>query len=388
MPTSSAICGANTAPGRRERELWGLTIVASLGCNFDCPYCYEDKTPALSSDEVAADMVRLVDDSLPNMTGMSVTWFGGEPLLAKRQVMKLSDAFIERCDSAGVQYGASIITNGWHLTGETAKALAERRVRSAQVTLDGPPGIHEQYRPTVSGKPSFWRIVENVADASEHMKINVRVNIDGGNVDRVEDLLTTLADAGLAEKVFVYPGRLMNETDVATSPSATYGGHCFGREDFSQIELDFQALATSLGFPAAGLPGPSTTPCVAVRATDVVVGPSGELWKCWDNVGDMTRVMGHISDYQVVDSAEVGRWLGYSPFDDDQCTECVALPTCMGGCAHHAFNGGIATPSAARSASAAKSECSTRHVDGSVSRRSEPGVRPPWGYERQLCRCR
>jgi uncharacterized protein len=32
------------------------------------------------------------------------------------------------------------------------------------------------------------------------------------------------------------------------------------------------------------------------------------------------------------------KWLKYDPFNNDECCNCIALPVCMGGCAHHALD--------------------------------------------------
>ena len=45
-----------------------------------------------------------------------MTWFGGEPLLAKEVIYRLSEAFIARTHDAGIAYTANIITNGYLLT--------------------------------------------------------------------------------------------------------------------------------------------------------------------------------------------------------------------------------------------------------------------------------
>jgi uncharacterized protein len=37
---------------RHNTDHFALTIVTSLGCNFDCPYCYEAKHPSVMNEEV------------------------------------------------------------------------------------------------------------------------------------------------------------------------------------------------------------------------------------------------------------------------------------------------------------------------------------------------
>lgn len=97
---------------RYDPTRFGLTLVTSLGCNFDCPYCFEAKHPSIMDDRVVEGILRVVDDRLPSIAAMTATWFGGEPLIGKAPLLALSDAFIERCDRAGVDYSATITTNG------------------------------------------------------------------------------------------------------------------------------------------------------------------------------------------------------------------------------------------------------------------------------------
>jgi uncharacterized protein len=74
-----------------------------------------------------------------------------------------------------------------------------------------------------------------------------------------------------------------------------------------------------------------------VRSNEVVVGSEGELYKCWDSVGNRHDVIGTIFDY-ANQNGRMRRWLDYDPFSDQECTSCVALPVCMGGCAHHGMD--------------------------------------------------
>jgi len=324
---------------RHDTTSFGLTIVTSLGCNFDCPYCFEAKHPSILSPAVEASVLRVLDDQLPRIDDFHVTWFGGEPLVGKRPLLSLSDEFIARCDAASVDYGASIITNGYLLTADTCRELQERRVTSAQVGLDGPPEHHDRMRPLANGDPSFWRIVENLHHAVEHMEVVVRVNLDSTNVDGVEPLLQILADEGLAGKLGVYPGHIVGVAENPSAPSTTYetAHTCVTTPEFAGLSQEFSRQAARFGFGVTGLPQSSGTPCTAVRANELVVGSEGELYKCWDSVGSSFEVIGHIDDYQNT-NGRMRRWLSYDPFKNDECVSCIALPVCMGGCAHHAMD--------------------------------------------------
>ena len=45
---------------RRNAGRFHLMIVTSLGCNFDCPYCFEAKHPSLMQDAVQERLLRLL----------------------------------------------------------------------------------------------------------------------------------------------------------------------------------------------------------------------------------------------------------------------------------------------------------------------------------------
>jgi uncharacterized protein len=322
---------------RHDTSHFAMTLVTSLGCNFDCPYCFEAKHPSIMSDAVVAALLQVLDSQLPRISSFNAAWFGGEPLVGKRPLLELSDEFIARCDAAGVEYSASITTNGYLLDEETCRELHERRVSSVQVGLDGPPDVHDRMRPLANGKGTFWKIVQNLHHAVDYFPIAVRMNVDSENIDRAEELLQILEAEGLGGKLTVYLGQLVGVDDGNASPSATYRPRCFNIPEFARAELAFTQLTAKYGFGDPVLPTPSGAPCTAVRANEVVVGSEGELYKCWDSVGNPREVIGSIFDYTNLNGRR-RRWLEYDPFSDEECRGCVALPVCMGGCAHHGMD--------------------------------------------------
>lgn len=332
-----ALLAQRYAASRDDRSRFALTIVTSLGCNFDCPYCFEAKHPSIMSREVEAAVLQALDDQLPRIGSVFVTWFGGEPLVGKKPLLALSDAFIERCDRAGVGYGASIVTNGYLLTEQTCSQLRDRRVTDTQVSLDGPSEFHDRMRPLAGGGGNFWRIVENLHHAVNYLDVSIRMNVDRDNFPHAEALLQILAAEGFAGKLAVYPGQIVGVDENPLAPSAGYAGHCFTNRDFALAAREFAQLTARYGFGSPSLPRPTGAPCTAVRANELVVGSKGELYKCWDSVGNTREVIGDIRDYQNA-NGRLARWLKYDPFANAECRGCIALPVCTGGCAHHAMD--------------------------------------------------
>ena len=322
---------------RYDTSQFGLTIVTSLGCNFDCPYCFEAKHPSIMDDEVQQVLLNVVDDQLHRIKNLRVTWFGGEPLVGKKAVFALSRHFIDRCDAAQVGYSATITTNGFLLDEETCDQLRASRVESAQVCLDGPPEVHDQMRPLAGGKGTFWQIVENLRHAAQYLNISVRVNVDKQNLAQAERLMQILVAEGFAGRIHVYPGQIVGVNDGVPSPSALYHRSCFTNPEFARAELEFIGLAHSYGFATRALPSPVATPCTAVRANELVVGSKGEMYKCWESVGNPHEVIGNIREYKET-NGRLQKWLKYDPFCNTECRNCIALPVCMGGCASHAMD--------------------------------------------------
>jgi uncharacterized protein len=325
------------AASRSLKSRFVLTLVTSLGCNFDCPYCFEAKHPSIMDKGVQSAVLRILEDQLPRIQSFSVTWFGGEPLVGKKPLLALSDAFIERCERANVAYDADITTNGYLLDERTCRALRDRKVTSLQLCLDGPPEIHDRMRPRANGHGTFWHIIENLHYAIKYMKVRIRMNVDTANFEHAEELLQILTAEGFAGKVFVYPGQIVGVNDGSAAPSETYRTRCFTNREFAHAALKFSKIAKQYGFCRPSLPRPVGAPCTAVRENELIVGSKGELYKCFESVGNRFEVIGHVDDYFDL-GGRLNKWLSYDPFANSECRSCIALPVCMGGCPHHAMN--------------------------------------------------
>lgn len=329
---------ARYAFGRTAKSHLALTVISSLGCNFDCPYCYEEKRPEIIKSEVEKAILKFVDDRIAKgLETLVVHWLGGEPLLGKKKILAMSDQLLAKAEMNGIEYRSYITTNGSLLTAKTATELVRAGIRRAQITLDGPPEIHDRMRPTRKGSGTFWQILSNIKAVAEIIPVVIRINVDKENYHHINRLLDILEDNHLRDKIEIYVGHLISVNDGAVQPSATYTRPCFNTAEFAATERYFNDSVTERGFKSRVLDGPILTPCMAMREEEYVIGSSGELYKCWKSVGNPNEIVGNISDYANPNS-RVHRWLAYDPFEDQECRSCSALPVCMGGCAHHTFD--------------------------------------------------
>lgn len=324
------------AQGRFDRHHLGLTIVTSLGCNFDCPYCFEAKHPSLLQRDVSDAILGYVAARADTLESLSVSWFGGEPLLGLKSLGHLSDLFDQLCASNKIDYTARITTNGYLLDDSACAELLRCHVSHIQVTLDGPQDLHDRMRPLVSGRGTFDTIVKNLHGAVDDFTVDVRINVDSESFLRTEELLAYLEE-GFAGRLNVYLAQLVDVSDSPSAPSASYGVRCFDNREFADAERQFDEMADRHGLGRAKLATPLGAPCTAVRANDLVIGSRGELYKCYESIGNPAEVIGHIRDYREP-GGRASKWLQYDPFSDPECRGCIALPVCMGGCAHHGLD--------------------------------------------------
>ena len=167
-----------------------LTICPTMGCNFDCPYCFENHRQGKMSLEVQDNVIALAERMFDaaGTKNLSVTWFGGEPLLAPDIIESLSLRLIELVQKRGGKYVASIITNGYLLTKENIEMLDRMQVKNCQVTIDGLGDTHNATRHLAGGGPTFDKIVDNLKNHKIPFMVDIRHNVHEDNQSEIEEL--------------------------------------------------------------------------------------------------------------------------------------------------------------------------------------------------------
>jgi len=320
---------ARSLVSRYASSSFGLTIVPTLDCNFACEYCFETHNKEYMSEETADQVVEFARGFLQGVRRFHLSWFGGEPLMARKIMDRVSRGLIQVCDEMGIAFSSDVVTNGYLLTEKNIEWLRELRVNQVQVTFDGDKETHDSRRRLKDGRPTFDVLIANLKKAAGKFKLNVRINIDKNNVDKVRNIYPVIEESGLSNDVFVYFGTIFTATEACKD----YEASCLDVDALGKILLDYHGEALeknreylTFPFPLAILGG-----CGAMKPTQFIIDAHGGLHKCLNTVGTDEDKLGHISQ-PVEMTPDLSWWLTWNPLNEPDCRECRALPLCGGGC--------------------------------------------------------
>lgn len=304
-----------------------LTIAPTRACNFACPYCFEEnRTASLMTEETEEKLVRFIEKH-KQVTKLGLTWYGGEPLLYFDKIKNLN----AKIESLGKDYSSFIVTNGYLLTPEVIAQLDNLKITNMQITLDGKKETHDSRRYLIGGGPTFDKIIGNIDNlmASDWKGIlRIRVNVDPSNRQEyayVHNFIRERYPQHFEKRVTVYPGFVHSEA-VNPDTSCFFDSNDKGKflADVYQ-EYGINALSA---FPYMVMGG-----CTMTKRNAYVVGPEGELYKCWDDVGNPDFEIGSIDSFLNWNMPLVAEsMIGASFLEDEACQECFYFPICDGGC--------------------------------------------------------
>lgn len=306
-----------------------LIIATTLDCQFRCFYCYESHPKVYMTDEVKQAVLRLVEHHAMSGKNISVVWYGGEPMLDFESICMFSKKFIDVCQTYGVSYRASMISNGYLFPPEKIAVLDELRIEAVQITLDGMKDIHEQRRPLMNSNSSFDCIIQNMKNIKKKTdaEVHLRINVDKSNIESAYELVRYCSYVGLNE-IDVNLG--MMKVFGCDHLCGVYNPNLFTMKEFSEEFLRFRDYIEDLGFEKAVkkmVPEYKINSCTMDAPNSYVIDPYGWVYKCISQVGQKEHNVGN-----VLTGFDERPHTIYSPFLSKQCSSCKYFPVCKGGC--------------------------------------------------------
>jgi uncharacterized protein len=176
-----------------------LFVLPTEKCNFRCTYCYEKFDIGRMKPATVEAVKAFISQRIPTLDVLSVEWFGGEPLLAKPVILDISEHIQLSLESApSVVYAGSMTTNGYLLDLATATALVGLQVRSFQISLDGPPDVHDESRVRADGSGTFSEIWDNLLalrDSDLSFQVMLRLHFTPKTAARLHALIDLINEA-------------------------------------------------------------------------------------------------------------------------------------------------------------------------------------------------
>lgn len=313
-----------------NQDILSLILVPTLLCNFDCPYCFESNKINSKIDHSFIDkLIRFINEH-EKAKKIAITWYGGEPLLGFRQIQEILSN-IEKIEDK-IIISQSLVTNGYLLSSKIIDYFKKHKLTSIQITIDGEEDTHNNTRfLKKSLKPTFKTIVSNIdnlVDIFPECKISIRININKNNMDEYISLNKKMTEKW-GNKVIIYPGFIRQDTRDGRSLCSS---SIFSDEIFS-----FYQTLRKNGIQQNLYPKKVVKGCMINSINSYIIGPKGEIYKCWNDVSNEDKIIGYIDRKEIINKELFHRYLNISPFEDKKCRECFLLPLCSGGCGWYRY---------------------------------------------------
>ena len=377
---------------RTDHSTMKIAIGLTYACNCRCIYCYEqDKivNKQRIPDDVQEAICRFIQDRFDQhpFEKLIVQWYGGEPTLCLDIIAAMAKLFIAWCDEHGVTYDSNGLSNGVRLDAEAAQLLAEARVSSIYLTIDGPRDLHNARRPAVDADDPFERNMEAIANLrAAGIVPYAAMNTDKVNAARWEELeaftqerfglhvnpvklndyahsyecapsiggpggMHAAAAAGAAATGTGAAATCAAATDAAATPESGSESEMAKRIAFAPPDFDLythpEFARQQFAWFAGGNPTaddvravlqPAPNFCAGQTDGYFVIDSLGDVYKCDGWMGEPGHALFNLLDSEVVervatdpDAPEL-HVVTFDPFESAKCRACELLPLCWGNC--------------------------------------------------------
>lgn len=310
-----------------------LYVLPTLNCNFVCPYCIQNEYTSNSCDEMSDETINqlsywicgfvqknkdiiIESQSLNKESNLvKLVFFGGEPTLYNEKNWKLLD-LLKTSLPEWLKLSFTIITNGFGIDNDTLIKYKIRGLSGLQITLDGPPEIHDTRRTPKDNTPTFYNILDTIKRSIElGIKIAVRINIDEGNVDSISQLIDLLDENKLSGTLHLNIAPV--DKNCTTSVFDGHQQSVLGKfyDIFKKALMSNYTVSMWESF------------CGVYARSFFVVTPDGNLYKC-PSLLNKERAIGNVFNAEFLPTYEqiINHTL------EKQCYECKYVGLCGGGC--------------------------------------------------------
>ncbi len=210
-------------------------------CNLDCEYCFFLSKEMLypgsrfrMAEELQQTYIRQLLEAHAQAPEVVVAWQGGEPTITGVEYFRRSVELQREYARPGQRILNTLQTNGTLIDDEFASFLKENNFLVG-ISIDGPREIHDTYRVSKGGKPTFDRVIRGLEHLKGHdVDWNVLTTLHAANGDhgrRVYQFLRDELGATFIQFIPIIERATAETLEIANSG---WGGHVNGRPLYTQ----------------------------------------------------------------------------------------------------------------------------------------------------------
>jgi uncharacterized protein len=313
-----------------RNDVLHLIIMPTEECNFRCVYCYEKFEHGTMRPEIRQGIKSLLKKRAPQLKQLSISWFGGEPLLASDVVLELSRHFQELSKQHGFGYTAHATTNGYFLTPDLVETYLDLGLRDFQITLDGSAEFHDAKRKLADGGGTFEKIWSNLCHMKtleRDFKVALRVNLDQENQPFAEAFVRMLGRTFGNDSRFSLHLHKVGKWGGANDENLPV----FEDSQNPLLELYQEGKACGLQ-PELGNLKPLGLTCYAALPYSFLIRSDGRLNKCTIALDDPLNQVGQLlpDGTMQIDQHKFRSWVMDNALNDTGCQSCSLRPSCQG----------------------------------------------------------
>jgi uncharacterized protein len=336
-------------PLKKSKNIDTIKIQLGLSCNYTCDYCsqrFVERPPETSKKDIEEFMNKLNVLNFSEERGLTVEFWGGEPLVYWKTLKPLAEAFAEKFSHWNKKIKFGMVTNGSLLTREKCSWLYYMGF-SVGISHDGPgqyvrgpdpfddpelkKTILEFYKIMSSQNRISFNAMMNNKNTSRRAIYDYFVNLtgdpkvvigEGGFIDAYDDAAVNNSLITLSEQ-FDYRRKSFNDiysTSNTINFSVTYEKlDSFIKSTLTHIESKYVGQK-------CGMENPNT----------VALDLKGNIVTC-QNVSIVENSKngephhgGNLDDYDNVALKSVTHWK--SRKNEISCADCPVLHICKGSC--------------------------------------------------------
>lgn len=210
-------------------------------CNLDCEYCFFLSKEMLypdsrfrMADELQRAYIRQLLEAHTGAPEVIVAWQGGEPTIMGLDFFRRSIELQREYAKPGQRILNTLQTNGTLLDDEWGVFLKEHGFLVG-ISIDGPREIHDTFRVSKGGKPTFDRVIRGLDVLKRHgVDWNVLTTLHAANGDQGTRVYRFLRDELGAEYMQFIPIIERATAETIELADAGWGGHVEGRPLYTQ----------------------------------------------------------------------------------------------------------------------------------------------------------